>query len=1067
MVRRYISVLVGVLGLLFGAAFCCGQVPQAQILGTVADQVGGVLSGSDVVLQNQKTQVSQSTKTTSSGDFAFPYLDSGTYRLTVKVPGFQTFVATDITVQIQEKRRVNVSMVVGRTETTVEVSGEAPRIDTDSATIGTVISNREVAELPVSGREFSKLAAIVPGVRQTGSWGGGNFITTTSTQITVGGTPAAKTGYDYDGVDNTLNRVKGPAMNPSMDSIGEMRVDRSQFAAEAGRYGALVDVETKSGTNRFHGALWEYVRNYRFNAGNYTTHKQDSLKRNQYGANFGGPIIKNKLFLFFNWEGQRQSSSTQILGSVFTTPMRTGDLGQFTTPINDPQTGQPFPNNIIPANRLNPIAVALMNAYMPLPNVNSNLQSNYIRALPTTQNNNQYIGRADYQASEKDRFFLRGSGNWRNGIDPPLDATSVTLQDDFKFFNGGVGWDRTWTPTIISDLRFGYHGEGLLQTDVPLANYADPSNNILAIGETQAPANRVPITIISPFYDFAEWGFPVKLAQNSYELLGNITISHGKHTLKTGFLGRTQTTAHPVDGGSPEVMVNNGAYSGNGVADFLLGLPFVAQNKLHWIPRLEKYGDYSAYLQDDWKATSSLTLNLGLRYELHGQPSEAHDLFSSFYPQLGKIAVAGNSINTQYTQPLTLNAWAPLLVSASATNLPIHTLAFGHHRDFSPRIGFAWRPFRNSNKTVVRGGYGLFYLVEDGQWMGDISDFSVPYGGIVRVTNAAAAPGFTLRSPWLTPGIAVPPPTALYRDPHAPESYSHDLTLGFEQELVWGVVAEVNAQDQNSKHLESCCQNLNQPTLSVGPVAPRPYLNMGSLISWYTHLGHGRYDSLEVVLRKRSAHYTFQWSHVYAKNVGLTGALIVDPYHPEMWRGPNGYSPNQDKVDFVVDLPWGQGRDHPFHNGIENQILGGWTVAAISTLYQSGNPYTISWSGDPSNTGTFVARADQTCSGHLSNPTMAKWFNTSCFGAPANGTWGNAGTGILIGPHTFSGDFSVSKNFPIRESMTLQFRAEMFNVFNHPNLAMPNTTANNPNFGKISTKIQSPRELQFALRLNF
>ena len=549
---------------------------------------------------------------------------------------------------------------------------------------------------------------------------------------------------------------------------------------------------------------------------------------------------------------------------------------------------------------MNPVAVALMNAYMPAANLNSNVQSNYVRVLPTSQNYNQYIERLDYQASEKDRFFLRGGGTWRNGIDPPLDATSVNLQDDFKFFNAGMGWSRTWTPTIVSNVRFGYHGEGLLQTDVPLAQYAAPEDNILAIGETQAPANRVPITIISPFYGFAEWGFPVKLVQNSYELLGNVAISHGRHTIKTGFLGRTQTSGHPLDGGSPETMINNGAYSGNGVADYLLGLPFTARNKLSWVPRLQKYSDYNAFIQDDWKVTPSLTVNLGLRYELHDQPTEEHDRFSSFDPSLGKIVVAGDGIDTNFTQPLTLNAWAPLLISASDTNLPQHTLSYGHHKDFSPRVGIAWRPFRNSNKTVVRGGYGIFYLVEDGQWMGDIADYSVPYGGIVTVTNAAADPNFNLRSPWTTPGISVPPPTALFRDPNQPESYSQQATFGIERELVWGMVAEINAQDQNSKHLESCCPNFNQPRLSDGPPLARPFPNLGTTIPHYTHMGYGRYDSLETVLRKRSAHYTFQWSHVWAKNIGINAGLIADPYDPNMWKGPVDYVPNQDKLNFVV-----------------------------------------------------------------------------------------------------------------------------------------------------------------------
>ncbi len=1059
--------LIAVLGFALHCITSYAQVPQGQILGSIRDTSGAVVPGVAVSLKNQLTGIERKSTTNDEGNFTFSYLDSGLYTLVAEKTGFKAVVSSDIRVQVADRRRVDLRLEVGEVTTRVDVGTAVALLDTDNATVGTVLSQREVTGMPLNGREFSQLAALMPGVRAVGTNGGAGFITSISTSIQVGGTPSSKNNYNYDGVDNTLNRVKGPAMNPSIDSIQEFRIDRSQFQAEYGRGGALIDLATKSGTNSFHGTAWEYLRNYKLNAGNFVTHRQDTLKRNQFGANLGGPIFRNKAFFFFNWESQRERSSIQPLGSVFTDRMRGGDLREFPETIKDPRTGQVFANNQIPANRLNPISLALIDAYMAKPNVGAGILNNFIRPFVTSSDRDQYIARVDYQLSSNDRLFGRYSGQWRNGADPPLDANSVNTTTDFKFYNVGAGWNRNWSPTFLTDVRFGFHGERLLQNSQQLAKYASP-NVPLAIGETQPPPNRVPIVMIAPFYGFAEWGFPVNIPQNSYELLANATFIKGKHVIKAGYVGRAQTTDHLQDGGSPEILNFNGAYSGNGVGDFLLGLPFVAQNKLTWIPRSQHYGDHSAYVQDDWKITPSLTLNIGLRYELHTQPSEQRDLWSSFDPGLGRIIVAGNGINNQFTNPLTLNSWQSLLASVSQTNLPRHTLAFGDHNDFAPRFGFAWRPFRD-NKTVVRGGYGIFYLLEDGQWQGDIADYSVPYGGIVRVTDAASDPNFNLVAPWARPGIAVPSPTALYRDPHMRDPYMQHFSLGVQRQLPWSLVAEVNFQDQNSKKLETVGWNLNQPRagLSTAPLQDRrPYPYMGSLISGYTHEGKTRYDALELIVRKSSAHFTFEWSHVWSKNIGRLD--FPDPYNRDMFRGPVNFVPHQDKVHFIADLPFGKGRRFLNQKGVANAIVGGWTVSGISTLYQSGAPLTLSWNADPSNTGTFVARPTRVCSGKVSNPSPAQWFDTSCFTAPAPGTFGNSGTGIFFGPSSFFADFAVHKDFPILEKAKVQFRTEMFNAFNHPNLALPGTVANVPsNFGKIFTKTLTPRVIQFALRFEF
>jgi hypothetical protein len=550
-------------------------------------------------------------------------------------------------------------------------------------------------------------------------------------------------------------------------------------------------------------------------------------------------------------------------------------------------------------------------------------------------------------------------------------------------------------------------------------------------------------------------------------LIQNVSVFRGKHLIKAGFDGRRQALNRKEFGSTAIGLNFTGAYTGFGAADFLLGLPFTASESLPPTDRVQSYDDYSLYVQDDWKVTSNLTLNLGLRYDLATLPNEKYDRWTAFNPSLRKVVVAGDRIRTEYAVPELLAAYQSFLIPAAQTSLPVHTLVFGDHNNFAPRIGFAWRPLSNNNKTVVRGGYGIFYLLGDGNINFNNAGYALPYGGTVSSVNTTPVPSFTIESPFGS-GTAPPPPIgAYYIDPHTRQPYLQQMTLGVQHEMPWGVVGEINLQDQHSLKLESSW-NANQPPAGgSGPLqSRRPYPEFSSTISANFHEGHARYRAAEFVLRKSSAHYTFEWSHTWAKNLSRTSA--TDPYNRNLFYGPSDYVPHLDKLNFVVDLPFGKGRKLLNKGGVADTLVGGWTISGLGNLYQGGSPFTIGWSGaDPSGTGTFIARADRVKSGKISNPTAAEWFDTSAFVAPTPGTFGNAGTGILIGPSSFSYDVGIFKAFRVRENVRFQFRTEMFNVFNHPNLAMPQTTANAPGFGSILTKSQVPRVIQFALRLEF
>ena len=1053
---------IGTIGVFLSFLATAGwaQIPQGAVQGNVTDPSGSQVQGAQVVLENPSTGVKRTASTNQEGLYSFNYLESGVYRLSVQAAGFKTGIYPEIRVEVGGKVRVDAVLAVGEVNTSVEVQGAGALVDTDSAVVGNVISQREVKDMPIRGREFSQLALLLPGVRNDGQTGGA-LITQFATAVAVGGTSSSKNDYTFDGVDNTFNVWNGPAMNPSIDAIQEFRIDKSQFSAEYGRGGAQLQLVSKGGTNQFHGTAWDYIRNKALNAGNYTSHQQDTLKRNQFGANLGGPVLKNKLFFFFNWESQRERSSVQPLGTVFTDAMRKGDFTGYPKTVKDPLTGDPFPGNIIPTNRLNPVSLSYLDAMMPRANL-PGFSLNLIRPFTTSRDWDQYMGRVDYHASDRDTIFFRFADQPRNGIAAPLSATSINHNENFKFFNAGVGWTRTWSPGFLTETRFGDHRENLLLKSQTPASL--PSQVIKGFGPKQPPPERLPTVSIVDTDGFAMWGFPLGFRQNAYEFVQNVTVFRGRHLIKAGFAGNTVSLDKY---GSPEYQISLGfsnVYTGTGPGDYLLGLPYTASESLGFVERQQKYGNYSWFVQDDIKVTPYLTLNVGLRYELSTLPAEKNNLWGNFVPSQRKFAVAGDKIvESAVPDPFILQSYQQYLITAAQTNFPRRTLVFGDHNNLAPRFGFAWRPF-HENKTVVRGGYGIFYLLEDGN-IAFNNTGSIPYGGSVSVTNTLPRSGFTINDPFSTGVASLPPPGGSYRDPYMRTPYLQQLTFGVQRELPWRLFADINFQDQNSKKLESSW-NLNQPPPGAGAVASRrPFAELGPSISGTFHDGHSRYDALEMLVRKSSAHYTFQWSHTWAKNLVRTG--VTDPFNRDLFYGPSGYVPHVDKVHFIVDLPFGKGMRWLDHPGIVNQVLGGWTVSGFATLYQSGSPLTVTWSGDPANVGAGGARPDRVGRGTISNPSPAKWFDTSAFVAPAPFTFGNSGTGILFGPSSKAFDAAVNKNFPIREQIRVQFRTELFNAFNHPNWANPNTTLNGLAFGQILTKNQDPRVIQFAMRLEF
>ncbi len=1048
------------LGLMMAVASAYAQIPQGAIVGRVVDASSASVAGAEVTLENQLTGVKRTSPTNAEGLYAFNYLESGLFRVTIKATGFNLGVYPDIRVQAGEKIRLDAELKIGDISTKVEVSGASALVQTESATVGQTVSQREVIDMPVRDREFSQLAVLVPGIRPAGTTGGA-LITQFATAIEAGGTSSSKNSYTIDGVDNTFNVWNGPAMNPSIDAIQEFRIERSLFSAEFGRGGAQLHLITKAGTNDYHGVMWEYMRNYNLNAGNWASGQRDTLKRHQFGANLGGPIIKNKLFFFFNWESQRERSTSQLLGSVFTDEMRQGNFNGYPRPTRDPLTNQPFPNNVIPRDRLNTVSLAYLDAMMPAAN-RAGFVNNFLRIARTTRDWDQYISRADWQVSGIDSLFFRFNYQPREGISAPLAATSINHGENFKFLNAGAGWNRTWSSRTLSETRFGFQRQRLLLASLPGDKL--PTTPILGFGSVQPPPERLPVINIADTSGFHQWGFPLGFYQNSIEIIQNATFYRGSHIVKAGFFGRRQML-HKDKGPQYQITGNfTGAYSGTGPADYLLGIPFSASESLKFNVAKQYYGDYSFFAQDDWKVTPSLTVNLGLRYELNTLPSEENNLWGNFDPDRQKIVLAGDKINeAAISDPVFFNAYRNVLITANQTNLPNRSLVFMDKNNLSPRVGFAWRPFKN-NKTVFRGGYGIYYLLEDGNTAFNNTG-TLPYGGAVSTQNTTPTPRFTFNAPFGA-GIAdLPKPGASYRHPYMRTPYLQQLTFSIQRELPWNMLFDATFQDQNSLKLETSW-GLNIPRPGTGALDPRrPFQDFGPSIGSTFHDGHQRYDALELSVRKQTRHLTFQWSHVWAKNMSRLSP--VNPYDREAFVGPSGYIPHLSKMHFIADLPFGKGRTYLNMGGPVDYLLGGWTISGFALL-QSGTPLTPTWNADSANVGIATVRPNRIGDGSVSDPTMARWIDPAAFAAPTALTFGNSGTGIIRGPSAQSFDMSIHKNFVFFERYKLQFRAESFNAFNHPNYSSPNLSVNGLRFGEILTKTASlPRVYQMALRLAF
>jgi hypothetical protein len=1119
-VLRYVALL------LTGLHVVSAQVSTGTITGYVHDSSDAVILGAKVAITQIATSERRETVTNERGEFTAPYLRLGEYSVTVAATGFRGQTLTGIVLAVDQTVKLAVVLQPGIVEQSIEVTDAAPLVDAATSSLGQVIDNKKIVDLPLNGRNpfalglLSGFSAPVKGVAS-------------NLPFVAGGGRWQNNDVLLDGIDNNTMATTGgigiSGINyiPSVDAVAEFKVKTNNYSAEFGRSaGTIVSATTKSGTNRLHSSIWEFVRNEKFDANNFFSNAagapRQPFKQNQFGATLGGPVVipkihdgHNKTFFFVDYEGlRRATSASSSLLDVPPPAFRTGDFSAFKPRIYDPRarirganglvTSTPFPNNQIPSAQLNPGAVATL-GLIPQPNFGAAgaQASNFLHIASQPFNSDQYDLRLDHQVSQKNSLFGRYSRSLQTNVNPGnfpgfigggtnnINNSISTIVDDTHVFS----------PSVVNEARAGYTRHNGSFEVAGISDGIDFANKN-GIAMYPFPVVMFPNIVFSPsgltsgsnsFTPLGSGG-PNLNIENTFQASDNLTWNRGAHSFKMGadvrrrrfdiVFGGGQTVFGSIFSSS-----SNDAGSGSPLADFLLGYP--AQLTGTQLPDWARLRDIYAggYFQDDWKVSPRLTLNLGLRYELFTQPVDARDRGSLFGAGSGQFVVPGQ---TGYTR----------------------AIVDGHHKNFAPRFGFAYSA---SKRWTVRGGSGIFFGPRSPNQQTTVFGSNPPNAPTVITPSLSAGttvtPPITLSSPIqvgpTSPDLSTFTPanplgllirTADFTNSRPAMIYQ--ANLGIQYQAARDLVLEAAYAWSRGTHLTTRV-NLNQipwdrAMAGFTTQSDRLFPNVGNQVVMDSSMGNNLYNALNLRAEKRmSRGINFLLNYTWSKNLesgsggnsamqqngGTTNPLDSWNLHKE-----KSYSAMDLPHVFVAsagyELPFGKGKAWASREPVARAILGGWQLNSILSL-QSGYPTDIR-SGLVAATNQLFATfnvpdAVQGVSMYLPNGGPDGWFNPAAFTQPgqvlnAKGTpltkFGTLARRAGRGPGTRNLDFSVFRNFPIRERFNIQFRAEAFNLSNTPAFFLPSAaspvlTIGNPSFGKLSASSATGRQLQFGMKFVF
>ena len=1111
-VARAAAVALALAGLLAGAP-SEAQVTTGTIAGSVKDEQGAAVPGATVTITEVNKGTVGTYSTDADGTFQVPFLIPGTYDVAIELTGFRKYTHRGVVLQVNQRARVDATLTVGGLTDATEVVGLAPLTRTDSAELGEVIEERAVRELPLNGRNFAQLVYLVPGVTpgQAGEnlSGASTFNPRGASNFNALGSQANTNAWLVDGIDNNEYTFNTVIVQPTVESVREFKVLTGTFSAEFGRGAGVVSVSTKSGQNAWHGTAFEYLRNEKFDAKNFfalPTAPKAPLDRHQFGASLSGPIIKNKTFFFVDYAGQKEERGQVFVNTVPTAATRRGDFSDYRDRngnlivIYDPLTTRPnpngsgvvrdpFPGNVIPANRLDPVGRNVASIY-PLPNGPGNFD-NYTSTVNRSVRDHSFTGRIDHRAGNKDNFFARFSyekykldapqGQAACCLPTPDDAAAAFDLGPFvagiqntrlTTMGGAASWTHLFGPNVVNELRVGF---AKTNPETRQSDYGHQSSTSLGIQginvsdyTTGLPnLNIQDITGISGGPAF----LPVNPKQIHYQVEDTLSWVRGKHSFKTGyrFLLRKPTPFTHTNTRS-NITVNRNLTNnpqtnsqGSGISTLLLG--YTTGGSRGFL--LDFYemtnSEHSAFVQDDWKASERLTINAGLRYEVYVPDTEAQDRLPNYDPVALQLVYAGENADRHANKQ---TRWG----------------------NFAPRIGAAF-DVTGDAKNVLRAGYGRsFFPVPYSA--GNLLDQNVPDSISQNYSVETNPLDF---SPSRVPRLSNPFPTIVPVKPRGtaelntanPLVFGHAFSnetphmdtwqLSYERQLTNTLMAEVAYAGSKGSNL-IWVGNINEVQPGPGTQPSRrliqPLSNVVT-INYFDTNNRSIYHGLQVKVNQRVtrglqylASYTFGKSLDYAGSPASGGGAVGGPQSVTLFeqsKGPSGFDV---KHRFVLSWVWALpfGADHAFaQSGFLRPILQDWQFGGIVTL-STGRPFTVFLNTGVNNGAP--SWPDRIGDGRLDKPTVDLWFDPTAFAAPAPNHYGTSGRGVLYAPGTQTVDATLSRTFPINR-FRVQFRAEAFNLFNTPQFGFPNQNIGSPTVGKITTTLGDNRSMQFALKLDF
>jgi hypothetical protein len=1103
--RNRTALALSIFTMLFASTWRANaQDVTATINGSITDPTGRVVPNANVAAKDLDRGTVWPARTNEAGFYSLSHLPIGRYELRVKVTGFTTAVESPIELQLNQVSAVNVQLIVGSESQTVTVTSEAPLLQTDTTDVGTVIDARTNVSLPLASRNYLQLTLTTPGAvtpEPAGFQNGQNAGQVARPEIN--GNRFTANSYLLDGMDNNDAGSNYVVYSPQPDAIQEVRVITQNAPADFGSYmGGIISASIKEGTNAYHGTIFEFFRNDKLNANQWMNKlvpgspvARQKLRWNEFGGTIGGPILKDRLFFFADYQAERfDFPSTASLISVFTAKERTGDVSELVAAgkkIIDPKTGLPFPGNQIPTGSLSKAAQAIVNSTLYPTPINGSLQSNAYNTQATKTDVDQGDGRLDYAATEKDHFIGRFSYSFLNN--PILNSVAYRYNTSnvVTSWNFVTGYTRTISSKLANDARLGvnYVQVGQNHTSANFPGNAGTLFTIPGLTTSFLPAMSFSGGYVSGF------GTKASVTNNydtSIQYSDALNWVHGKHNTRFGFQGWRIRTTGLFNGSNGQAgsFTFNSTYSGSPETDFLLGLPTQIGAGNPGGEWEQNNSIFAGFIQDDWKLTDKLTFNLGLRYENHTPFVEAHNREVNWDPQTGNFELPGQNGN-----------------SNALYN------SYNGYGNYQPRIGVAYQVFQ---KTTVRASYGLSSFME-GTGLGLRLPQNPPQPISASANYSSLAYPTTTLDQGFTP-IAVPAGCTIaglqsaapicYKgaiiyswDKNVQPAKSSQWSFFVQHEFSRSATFQIGYVGQATRHLTNA-QLLTQGVLnSPGNVSPSPYFaNNKAVINQVAYIfgtfaeAHQSYHALQTQVEGRLNHglsynLNYSWARCMTNSQGFfgegsqssgPGAWWQNSYNPKGETGACYYNVKGDFTGYLIyDLPFGRGRQFGTDmNRVADAVVGGWKVGVIPT-FRGGFPLTLSSNDDHSGTNAFQNRPNCIAPPRVLHKQPIslsgggyRWFDPTSYAEPAAGTFGSCSVSSVYGPGEQNIDASVAKMFSVTEHQNLEFRAEFINAFNHPILDAPNNggiNIANPNagtIGQIKTS-EGARNIQFALKYNF